>query len=119
MSLHKVYRVATYVPPDAVEHLLAGICGVVQLRYGNYARSAWWLAAGTEQYEPVLGAQPSHGEVGKLSRVPSIRLEFCIPRNSELLQQVITAGLRPNHPWEEPAIFIDESLVDIRSGTVG
>lgn len=119
MSLHQVYRVATYVPPEAVDRLLAGICSVVQLRYGNYARSAWWLEGGTEQYEPVGGAKPSHGVLGKVSRVPSTRLEFCLPRDPELLHQVITAGLRPNHPWEEPAIFIDESLVDIRSGAIG
>ncbi len=36
-----------------------------------------------------------------------------IPRDPELLARLLTQGLIPNHPWQEPAIFIDESEVSI------
>jgi len=115
MAFQQAYRIATYLPQDAVDRVLAGICAVVPLRYGRYDCSAWWIGGGTEQYQPIEGAKPSHGEVGKVSRVPTTRLEFCVPRDLQLARRVIDAGLRPNHPWEEPAIFVDEILVDIRA----
>ena len=114
MPLQPIYRVAVYVPPESVDPLLAGVCRVTPLRYGKYDRSAWWISGGTEQYEPREDASPAHGEVGELSRVATTRLEFCIPRDEPLLRQVIDVGIRPNHPWEEPAIFVDEALADIR-----
>ena len=115
MAFQQAYRIATYLPQDAVDRVLAGICAVVPLRYGRYDCSAWWIAGGTEQYQPIEGAKPSHGEVGKVSRVPTTRLEFCVSRDLQLVRRVIDAGLRPNHPWEEPAIFVDEILVDVRN----
>lgn len=114
MPLQPIYRVAIYVPPESVDSVLAGVCRIAPLRYGKYDRSAWWISGGTEQYEPGTGASPSHGEVGKVSRVATTRLEFCIPREQALLRQVIDTGIRPNHPWEEPAIFVDEAFADIR-----
>ena len=74
-----MYRLAIYVPPDYVDQVLASVCRVVPLSYGQYDRSAWWIPGGTEQYEPGPGATPSHGDVGKVSRVGTTRLEFCIP----------------------------------------
>jgi hypothetical protein len=114
MSLHSVYRVAIYVPPEFVDRVLAGVCGIVPLCYGKYDRSAWWIAGGTEQYEPGEGATPSHGQVGQVSQVATTRLEFCLPHDEALLRQVIDIGVRPNHPWEEPAILVDEAFVDTR-----
>jgi hypothetical protein len=114
-TLHPVYRISTYIPPDAVDRVVAAVCAITPLRYGKYDRSAWWISGGTEQYQPTPGSNPSHGEIGEISRVATTRLEFCLPRDPELLRQVIDAGLRPSHPWEEPAIFVEEVLADIRS----
>jgi hypothetical protein len=114
MPLQRIYRVATYVPAECVDAVLDGVCRITPLRYGKYDRSAWWISGGTEQFEPGEGASPSHGEVGKVSRVATTRLEFCLPLEQTLLRHVIDVGIRPNHPWEEPAIFVDEVLADIR-----
>jgi hypothetical protein len=113
MPLQQVYRISTYVPPDAVDRVVAAVCAIAPLRYGKYDRSAWWISGGTEQYQPIPGSHPRHGEIGEISRVATTRLEFCLPRDLELLRRVIDAGLRPSHPWEEPAIFVEEIVADI------
>ncbi len=36
-------------------------------------------------------------------------------RDPDLLRRVIELGVRPHHPWQEPAILVDEAFADIRS----
>jgi hypothetical protein len=110
-----VYRITTFVPLENLECLLEGIIRVVPLQYGKYDRVAWWSAVGTEQFRPLQGANPTVGSEGKIERVPSVRLEFTIPRYRALLERVLTVGLIPHHPWEEPVVFVDESLVTLSS----
>ena len=110
MKLRPVYRVTTFVPPEHLERLLAGIQRVVPLRYGEYDAVAWWSAEGTEQFRPLAGARPTHGEIGRLERVTTLRLELSIPRDPALLDRLLGEGLLPHHPWEEPAVFVDESM---------
>ena len=105
-----VYRITTFVPPDHVDALLEGIEREVPLVFGPYDRSAWWSAAGTEQFRPLPGATPTLGEVGKVERVSTVRLEFAIPRDPDLLQRVLSRGVLANHPWQEPAVFVTESM---------
>ena len=38
--------------------------------------------------------------------VGSVKVEFSIPRDKDLLEKVITEGIVPNHPWEEPVIIV-------------
>jgi hypothetical protein len=113
MNLRKVYRVTTFVPPDHLDALLEGIASEVPLRYGQYDRSAWWSAVGVEQFRPLSGAKPTHGTVGSVERVPTVRLEFAIPRDAKLLEQLVTRGLRSHHPWQEPAVFVDEAEIAV------
>jgi hypothetical protein len=117
MVLRKVYRVTTFVPPDKVDALLDGIVREVPLTYGPYDRSAWWSAVGVEQFRPLPGAKPTVGQVGHVERVPTVRVEFVIPRDRDLLDRCLTQGLIPNHPWQEPAIFIDESEITVSHPT--
>ena len=113
MVHRKVYRVTTFVPPDRVDALLYGIAREVPLEYGRYDCAAWWSAVGVEQFRPLPGAQPTFGEVGRVERVPTVRIEFVIPRDRDLLERCLTRGVIPNHPWQEPAIFIDEPEVTV------
>ena len=66
-------------------------------------------APSIEQFRPLAGANPTLGGIDELVRAPSVRVEFCIPRDDARLRRLIEAGIRPNHPWEVPAIFVDES----------
>lgn len=105
-----VYRITTYVPPDHVDAVLDGVEREVPLVFGRYDRSAWWSAVGIEQFRPLPGSAPAVGKPGQVERVPTVRLEFAIPRQPALLERVLTRGVLANHPWQEPAVFVDEAL---------
>lgn len=110
-----VYRITTFVPPDHLEALLEAIAregGVMS--FGSYEQWAWWSAPGVEQFQPLEGAKPTVGRPGQLERVASVRLEFALPRDADVLERVLTRGLIPHHPWEEPVIFVDEALTPSR-----
>ena len=113
MVLQKMYRITTFIPPEHVDGLLDGVSREVPLQYGHYDQSAWWSAVGVEQFRPMPGANPTFGEIGRTERVPTVRIEFAIPRDAELLTRFLTRGLIPHHPWQEPAIFVDESQVTV------
>jgi hypothetical protein len=110
-AMRPVYRITTFVPPDNLDAVLAGVEREVPLVFGPYDRSAWWSAVGVEQFRPLPGATPTVGTPGQVERVATIRLEFAIPRDRQLFERVINRGVLANHPWEEPAIFVDEALV--------
>jgi hypothetical protein len=110
MNFRPIYRITTFVPPDHLERLLNGITTAYPLQHGNYDKVFWWSGPGTEQFRPLSGANPSYGELDSTSRSASIQVVFSIPRDAQILEHVLQNGLIPNHPWEVPAIYIDESL---------
>lgn len=118
MWLQQSYRVTSFVPPEHVDALLAAVLEVDPLVYGPYEKSAWWSAVGTEQFEPMAGASPTVGEIGKTERVPTVRLEFAIPLNGQVLQQVLRA-LVAAHPWQQPAVFVDSTMISISANEPG
>lgn len=109
LRLMPVYRVTVFVPPAQVQAVIDGICAIDDLRIGDYADVLWTSAPGVEQFRPMSGARPARGDVGALERGATVRLEFCLPRDAERLARVIEHGIRAHHPWEVPAIFVDES----------
>lgn len=112
MAPRQAYRVTTFVPPESLEAVLEAIEREAEpLRFGSYERWAWWSATGIEQFRPSEGAEPTVGKVGEIERVPSVRLEFALPREPEVLERVLVRGLIPAHPWEEPVVFVDETLI--------
>jgi hypothetical protein len=109
MPTRAAYRITTFVPPDHLESVLEGVERVVPLVFGRYESCAWWSSVGVEQFRPLPGATPTVGVPGRIERVPTVRLEFAIPRDVGLLERVLRDGIIANHPWEEPAVFVDES----------
>jgi len=109
MVLNPVYRITTFVPPEKLEALLDGITRVVPLGWGNYDQVSWVSTGVTERFRPLPGSNPTAGKQGELEQVASVRLEFMIPRDPALLERLLTEGLIPHHPWEEPAVFVDET----------
>jgi hypothetical protein len=108
-----VYRITVFVPADHVQRVIDGVCAIDDLRIGDYAQVAWTSAPGIEQFRPLPGAIPTQGATGELERSPSVRVEFCIPRDEARLRRVVEDGIRPHHPWEVPAIFVDESRLPL------
>ncbi len=109
MLLTPVYRVSVWVPAAHVQQVLDGILSVDDLRMGDYDRVAWIAATGQEQFRPLAGATPAQGSIGELERGDSVCLQVCIPRDAERLRRLVNQGIRPHHPWQVPAIFIDET----------
>ncbi|WP_066097315.1 hypothetical protein [Xanthomonas massiliensis] len=114
MQLVPVYRITVFVPPAHLDALKRGICAVDPLGAGAYDQVMWIQVPGEEQFRPLPGAHPTLGNVGQLERASSVRLEFAIPRDPERLRRVIEQGIHPHHPWEVPAVFVDESLFPMR-----
>ncbi len=110
MHLRPVYRITVFVPPAQLQALREGILAVEPLGDERYDQVMWYAAPGIEQFRPLAGAVPTQGVLGETSRLPSVRLEFVIPRDPARLARVLREGVRAHHPWESPAIFVDESL---------
>ena len=110
MKIKTVYRISTFVPPEHADALLAGILNVAPLSYGNYDQVAWWSAPGVEQFRPRPGSSPTLGQQNVIEKSGSIKLEFAIPHDEELLHRVLADGIAAHHPWEEPVIYVSESL---------
>lgn len=109
--MEKAYRITVFVPPAQLEEVLASITKVLPSNFGKYREVFWWSSPGTEQFRPTEGSNPTSGSVGELSRMESIELQFVVPRNTELLNQVIDDGIRSAHPWEEPVIIVDKCQI--------
>jgi hypothetical protein len=109
--MEKAYRVTVFVPPAQLEEVLASITRVLPVSDSKYGEVFWWSAPGTEQFRPLEGSNPASGSVGALSRMDSIELKFLLPRNKELLYQVIDKGIHPAHPWEAPVITVDKCRI--------
>lgn len=109
MKLHPVYRITVFVPPAHLEALKAGILSVDPLAAGGYAAGMWESAPGREQFRVLDGTASASGRSGELVREPSVRLEFCIPRDPTRLQRLLTQGIAAHHPWNTPAVFVDST----------
>ena len=109
MELHPVYRISIYVPPENLEDVIAAAESEAPLRLGPYEAVTHWSAEGTERFRPLLAADPTVGAPGVESRVPTVLLEVGIPRDEPTLRRLLERVIAV-HPWEEPAIFVEECL---------
>jgi hypothetical protein len=96
------------VPPEYVESILQGVVKVNPLLYGKYSKVAYQSEEGIEQFVPLEGSNATKGEINKLYKGKSVRIEFSIDKNDKILEKVIQEGIMKNHPWEEPVIIISE-----------
>lgn len=106
MKIIKAFRIVTFVPAEKAEDYADKVTGAVPGFLGNYDKVAWWCEAGTEQYRPLPGAEPAHGNAGELCRVPSVRMEFSIPAYEGFLEHFIPDVVIAHHPWEEPVVLV-------------
>ena len=110
MRLVEVYRITVFVPATHVDLLVAGIVAVDGLSMGDYGEVMWMSPRVTEQFRPGAAARPMEGAAGELSHIDSVRVEFAIPRDAARLERVLRDGVHRHHPWEVPAVFVDETL---------
>jgi len=112
MPLTPVYRLTTFVPPPHEARVRDAIAAAGGATYGRYRGVFWTSGPGIEQYEPLPGSHPVSGTVGAVSYGASSLVLCLVERDDALLARVI-AALRAAHPWEEPAIFVDDCWADV------
>ena len=76
--------------------------------FGNYSRAAL-VIRGYGTWKSEKGAHPNIGRVGRISRVPSARIEMSCPRGR---LRAVCRAIRKAHPYEEPVIY----CVEVRYG---
>ncbi len=95
-----------YVPVDDTDTVLDAVFKVGAGQVGDYDRCAF-VMAGRGQFRPLVGADPTIGEVGKLEFVKENRVEVTFKRH---LRSTVVAALRAAHPYEEPAFHVLENF---------
>ncbi|MGD8214009.1 hypothetical protein [Aestuariimicrobium sp. Y1814] len=91
-----------YVPVADTNAVLEALFAVGAGRIGDYDRCAWFTA-GTGQFRPLAGANPTIGGVGELEQVNENRVELTFPRR---LRSTVVETLKQAHPYEEPAFHV-------------
>jgi len=104
-------KIITFVPTGpAISVVHDALAEAGAGRIGDYSHCSF-ATAGTGQFRPLVGANPTIGAVGRLERVAETKLEMVLPRSR---RAAVVAALRVAHPYEEPAFDVLE-LADIPS----
>ncbi|MBJ8344869.1 Nif3-like dinuclear metal center hexameric protein [Antrihabitans sp. YC2-6] len=106
------------VPAHATSAVQSALFAAGAGQLGEYSECSWRVA-GTGQFRPLTGANPTLGEVGRIESVAEDRLELVARRS---LRSAVLAALRAAHPYEEPAFDIIElasTRADCGLGRVG
>jgi len=98
-------KIVTFIPvgPD-ISTVRDALADAGAGRIGDYSHCSF-ATAGTGQFLPMTGANPTIGEVGRLERVAETKLEMILPRER---RAGVVAALRAAHPYEEPAFDVLE-----------
>ena len=98
-------KIVTFVPVGpAITAVHEALSGAGAGAIGDYSHCSF-ATAGTGQFRPLEGANPTIGRVGQLERVAETRLEMVLPRGR---RAAVVAALRAAHPYEEPAFDVLE-----------
>ena len=97
-------KLVTFVPVDAVDHILDALAAAGAGTIGDYRRCAY-LGNGTGTFVPGRDTAPMIGTPGKIERTPETRVEIVLSRARR--RQVVRA-LLDVHPYEEPAYDVIE-----------
>jgi dinuclear metal center YbgI/SA1388 family protein len=114
VSYHKI---VVYTPTDYTSIVLDALAAAGAGNVGLYRRCAF-KSRGTGTYEPLPGAEPFAGRVGKTEEVEEDRLEVICPAHK--VNQALAAILE-KHPYEEPAydVLVMRPLVEQACGRIG
>lgn len=106
----KLFHVVIYVPQYHADAYIESISPHIPKLFGHYDHCAWRSAEGVEQFRPLDGANPTRGNHGEVTQLPSVRFEFSHPYDRDRLQKLSDTVLKPFHPWEEPVIIVTEAF---------
>ena len=114
LRLEPCLLVSLQAPEADVERIMAAVTRLAPLAIGRYDRNVFQSAAGIEYYRPLEGAVA--GAEGETRRRPGIvEVSFQLPRDQELLAQVVEAVFQ-THSYQEPLIVVREGLASRSKG---
>ena len=100
--MNKLVKLVTFVPKSHADLVRKAMGDAGAGKIGNYSHNSFTIT-GTGRWLPLRGANPTIGEVGKLSQEEEERVECVCER--KLAKKVIDE-IRKVHPYEEVAIDI-------------
>jgi dinuclear metal center YbgI/SA1388 family protein len=109
----KLKKLIVFVPETHHERVQQAVFAAGAGGIGKYSNCSFNIE-GTGTFLPQEGADPFIGELGKLEKVPEIRLETIVPESAE--KRVVAAMLKA-HPYEEVAY--DLYSMDLKGRTFG
>jgi len=98
----RTYKIVVFVPEADGERLRAAMGEAGAGRIGNYAHCSFTVR-GIGRFQPLAGANPSIGQIGRPEEVVEERIEMLCA--GDRLRDVV-AAIRRAHPYEEPAIDV-------------
>lgn len=107
-------KLVFFVPVGDADRVIDALAAAGAGEIGNYRRCAF-LSLGKGTFEPLEGANPHIGAVGRREVVEEARVEMVLP-NSRIAQAV--AALKTAHPYEEPAFDL-VPLADSKPWPIG
>ena len=97
-------KLAVYVPVEQADELRAVLAAAGAGRIGDYDHASF-STPGTGRFRPLLGANPTIGDVGRIEAVAEERVEVVLPRR---LRAAVVAAMLTAHPYETPAYDVVE-----------
>ena len=112
------YKLVGFIPPSSVERVAAAVFAAGGGGIGNYKDCAF-ATDGTGWFMPLLGSDPTIGEIARPERTPEIRWETVVPRSR--LARAVRVFVEA-HPYEAPAFDVypvEDVLPRVGLGRVG
>lgn len=91
-----------FVPSENADAVRDAVFAAGAGQIGDYSCCSWSVA-GTGQFLPKVGANPTIGAVGTVETVSEDRVESIAPVSA---RAAVLAALRAAHPYEEPAFDV-------------
>jgi dinuclear metal center YbgI/SA1388 family protein len=96
------YKLVVFVPANALDEVANAVFAAGAGAIGNY-RDCGFRTGGTGTFQPLAGANPATGKIGKLESVHEMRFETIVPADK---LDAVVAAMKKAHPYEMPAFDI-------------
>ncbi len=101
-------KIVVFVPTSHADAVRQAMGDAGAGRIGRYSYCSYSVG-GVGRYQPLTGAHPAIGEVGRFEAVAEERIECVCERDSA---RAVLAAIRQAHPYEEVAVDIYPLLAE-------
>lgn len=95
-------KIVVFVPSSHADQVRQAMGDAGAGVIGNYSHCTF-TSKGAGRYQPLAGAKPFIGEVGKFEEVEEERVETVCPKDKA---REVVAAIKKVHPYEEVALDI-------------